>query len=82
MRPMTPTPDVPTAMLEEQAIEQRRRIHNTVSTLRQQVEGKVRDTLNVERYAAEYALPAAGVAAFFSLVIGYSVAGVFKHMVK
>lgn len=82
MRPMTPTPDVPTAMLEEQAIEQRRRIHNTVSNLRQEVEGKVRDKLNLERYAAEYAFPAAGVAAFFSFVIGYGMAGVLKHMVK
>jgi len=82
MRPMTPSPDVPTATLEERAIQQRRRIHNTVSTLRDQVEDKVRDTLDVERYAAEYALPAAGIAAFFSFVVGYGVAGAFKHMVK
>jgi len=82
MRPMNIGPDVPTASLEELAIEQRRRIHNTVSTLRQEVEGKVRDKLNVDRYVAEYAFPAAGVAAFFTFVLGYGVAGVFKHMVK
>jgi len=82
MRPMSTGPDVPTAMLEERAIEQRRRIHNTVSSLRQEVEGKVRDKLNPERYAAEYAFPVAGAAAFLSFVLGYGVAGVFKHMVK
>ncbi len=82
MRPMNVGPDVPTATLEERAIEQRRRIHNTVSTLKQEVEGKVRDKLNVDRYAAEYAFPAAGVTAFLSLVLGYGFAGVLKHMVK
>ena len=82
MRPMQISPDIPTAMLEEQAIEQRRRMHQTVSALRQQVEGTVRDKLNVRRYASEYAMPAGGAAAFFSFVVGYGIAGMFKHMVK
>jgi len=82
MSPMQITPDVPTAVLEERAIEQRRRIHNTVSELRDQVEETVREKFDVRRYAAEYSWPAAGIAALFSLLIGYGTAGVIKRVVR
>ena len=82
MSPLQISPDVPTAMLEERAIEQRRRVHNTVSELRGQVEETVREKLNLRRYAAEYAWPAAGVAALLSLLIGYGTAGIVKRIVS
>ncbi len=82
MSPMQISPDVPTATLEQRAIEQRRRMHNTVSELRDQVRETVREKLDVQRYASEYAWPAAGAAALFSLLIGYGTSGVIKSMVR
>ncbi len=82
MSPMQTSPDVPTATLEQRAVEQRRRIHNTISELRSQVEDTVREKLNVERYAREYVWPAAGTAALFSLLFGYGTAGLLKRMVR
>ena len=82
MSPMPISPDVPTATLETRAIEQRRRLHNTVSELRDQVQETVREKLDVRRYASEYAWPAAAVAAFFSLLVGYGTAGMLKRMVR
>lgn len=82
MSPMPVSPDVPTATLEERAIEQRRRMHNTIAELREQVEGTVRETLDVRRYAAEYAWPAAAAAALFSLLIGYGTGSVVKRMIS
>jgi len=82
MSPMQISPDVPTATLEMRAVEQRRRVHNTITELREQVEDTVREKLNVRRYASEYAWPAAGVAALFSLLIGYGTAGVVKRIVS
>ena len=79
MSPMQISPDVPTAVLEEQAVEQRRRLHNRVSKLRDQVRDTVREKLDVQRYASEYAWPAAGVLGLVAIVFGYSAGGIFKH---
>ncbi len=81
-KPMQVSPDVPTATLEQRAIEQRRTMHNTITELREQVEGTVREKLNVERYAREYVWPAAGAAALFSLLLGYGTGGFVKRMVR
>lgn len=82
MSPMQISPDVPTATLEQRAIEQRRRMHNTIGELRSQVEDTVREKLDVERYAREYVWPAAATAALFSLLFGYGTAGMLKRMVR
>ena len=79
MTPMQISPDVPTAVLEERAVEQRRRLHNTVSDLREQVRYTVQEKLDLQRYASEYAWPAAGVAGLISQLFGYSFAGIFKR---
>jgi hypothetical protein len=76
------SPDVPTDVLEQHAIEQRRRLHSTVSELREQVRDTVREKLDVRRYASEYAWPAAGMLALFGLLLGYGTAGTVKHMVR
>ena len=76
------TPDVSTSALEQQAIEQRRRIHNTVNELRTQVRETVQEKLDVERYAREYVRPASAGAFLLSLLIGYGMAGTIKHMVR
>ncbi|MGZ4787694.1 MAG: hypothetical protein ACXVZV_10570 [Terriglobales bacterium] len=82
MSPLPISPDVPTAMLEQQAIEQRRRVHNTVAELREQVRETVREKLDLQRYAREYAWSAAGAAVLFSILIGYGTAGVVKDIVR
>jgi hypothetical protein len=76
------SPDAPTHFLEQQAAEQRRRIHNSVTELREQVRGTVREKLDVRKRAREYVWPAAGTAFLFSLLIGYGTAGTIKHLVS
>ena len=71
-----------TSDLEREAVEQRRRIHNSVSELRSQVKATVRETLDVERYAREYVKPASGAAFFLSFLIGFGFAGTLKHIVR
>lgn len=89
MSSMKISPDMTTSILEQHAIEQRRRMHDTITDLRWEVEGRVRhvesqvrEKLNVERYAREYVWQAASVAALFSLLFGYGTAGVVKRMVR
>ncbi|HWR16027.1 MAG TPA: hypothetical protein VN577_14455 [Terriglobales bacterium] len=76
------SPDVPTDILEQQAAEQRRRIHNTVSELRTQVKSTVREKLDVRRHAREYVWPASAAVAILGLLFGYGTAGTVKHMVS
>lgn len=82
MSPMEISPDVPSATLEQRAIAQRRQLHDRVTELRDQVEVTMREKLDVRRYAAEYAWPAAGVAALFSLLFGYGTSSVLKKIVS
>ena len=65
---------MPPDILEARAAEQRRRIHQTVLALREQVEEK----LDVRRQAAEYVWPASGVAALVGLVFGWGAAAMFS----
>ena len=72
----------PTDLLEQQAAEQRRRIHNSVTTLREQVREKVHEKLDPRKRAGEHVWPLAGAAFFFSLLLGYGTAGTIKHLVS
>ena len=74
--------DAPTSYLEEQAAEQRRRIHNTVSELRTQVRSTVREKLDVQRYARNYIWQASAAVALVGLLFGYGTGGTIKHMVS
>ncbi len=65
--------NVPADMLEMRAADQRRRIHDSVLELRTQIE----DKLDVRKKAAEYVVPASGVAVLLGLVLGWGVAGMF-----
>jgi hypothetical protein len=76
------SPNVPTDLLEQQAAEQRRRIHNTVTELREQVRETVHEKLDVRKRAREYVWPVAGTAFLFSLLFGYGTAGAIKHLVS
>lgn len=73
---------VPTDVLEKQAAEQRRRIHNTVTELREQVRETVHDKLDPRKRAREYVWPLVGTAFLFSLLFGYGTAGTIKHLVS
>jgi hypothetical protein len=66
--------NVPTDILEMRAVEQRRRIHETVLELREQLDEK----LDIKKRATEYIVPASGVAAFLGLLFGYGVASMFS----
>lgn len=74
MSTMNVGPNVPADILEVRAAEQRRRIHDSVLELRQQLDEK----LDVRKKAAEYLLPASGAAAILGLLMGYGVASMFS----
>jgi len=76
------SPSTPPALLEQQAVEQRRRLHNTVSELRSQVRETVREKLDLERHARTYVWQASAAVAFLGLLFGYGTAGTIKHMVS
>jgi hypothetical protein len=67
------TKGMPVDVLQSRASEQRRRLHNDVAELKL----AVREELDVRKRVAPYAVPASGVAAFFGLICGYVVAGMF-----
>lgn len=77
MSAMNAEAKLPPEILEVRAAEQRRRIHETVLELREQVRDEVHDKLDVRRHAANYVWPASGVAAALGLVFGWGVAGMF-----
>lgn len=64
---------MPTDVLELRAAEQRRRLHNSVAELREQV----REKMDVKRNVREYIGPAAGAAALVGLLLGWNFAGFF-----
>jgi hypothetical protein len=66
--------NMPSDLLETRAADQRRRIHDSVLELREQLSEK----LDVKKKAAEYVVPASGAAAFFGLLFGYGVASMFS----
>jgi hypothetical protein len=66
-------PQAPSDILELRAIEQRRRLHNTVVELRD----TVRERVDVRRNARQYFWPATGVAAAVGLAMGYGAGGMF-----
>lgn len=73
---------LPADLLEGQAAEQRRRIHDTVTDLRTQVSSTVREKLDVQRYAREYVWPASTVVALVGFLFGYGTAGPIKHLFR
>ncbi len=68
-------PEMPTDILEMRAAEQRRRLHNDVSELRE----RVRERLDVKKMARQYIVPATGAAALVGLVLGYGTGGIFTR---
>ena len=67
------TKGMPVEVLESRASEQRRRLHNDVSELRE----AVRERLDVKKNVRPYVLPASGAAALLGLAFGYAAAGIF-----
>lgn len=68
------TPDMPADILQLKAVEQRERLHGTISELR----SNVRQKLDVKTQAREYVWPATTAAALLSLAFGYT-AGSLLH---
>ena len=68
-------PNVPADILEVRAADQRRRIHDSILELRQQID----EELDVRKKAAEYILPASGAATFIGLLFGYGIASMFSR---
>ncbi len=71
------SPSVPTDILEMEAAEQRRRLHNSVSELRAQVRHK----LDVRRQLRDHVWPVAGVAAAVSLLLGFGSGRMIREMI-
>jgi ElaB/YqjD/DUF883 family membrane-anchored ribosome-binding protein len=69
------SPKVPSSVLELRAAEQRRRLHNAVTDLRE----TVADRMNAKKLARTYVWPATGVAAVVGLILGYGMGGIFTR---
>ena len=69
------TPEMPPDILEMKAVEQRERLHGTISELR----SNVRQKLDVKTQAREYVWPATTVAALLSLAFGYTAGSLFHR---
>lgn len=66
---------IPTDLLELQAAEQRRRLHNSVAELRVQM----REKLDLRRNARRYFWPATVVVGLWALVVGYGLGGILTR---
>jgi hypothetical protein len=69
------TPEMPPDILEMKAVEQRERLHGTISELR----SNVRQKLDVKTQAREYVWPATTLAALLSLAFGYTAGSLFHR---
>jgi hypothetical protein len=67
--------NIPTDLLELQAAEQRRRLHNSVAELRVQM----REKLDLRRNARRYFWPASAVVGVCGLMLGYGFGGVLTR---
>ena len=67
--------NIPTYDLEVRAADERRRLHSTVTELKD----RVRERLNVKRAAREYIRVASGVAAIAAMMVGYGLTGLFTR---
>lgn len=63
--------NLPVDILESRAQEQRAKLHQHVEELRT----TVRQTFDTKKLARQYLWPTVGLAAIFSLVLGYAVTG-------
>jgi hypothetical protein len=72
------TPEMPPDILEMKAVEQRERLHGTISELR----SNVRQKLDVKTQAREYVWPATTVAAILSLAFGYTAGSLFHRSLR
>ena len=68
-------PSTPTYELELRAVEQRKRLHDSVSELKT----RVRDKFDVQKNAREHLLAASGIASVMALLAGYGIAGMFTR---
>ncbi len=66
---------MPTDVLELRAAEQRRRLHNSVAELREQV----REKMDVKKNVREHLGAASAVAAVAGLTLGWGFAGMFTR---
>jgi hypothetical protein len=69
-------------MLEQEAEEQRRRLHETVTELRSQVNSTVRNKLDIMHHVREHPGPISAAVFLVTLLFGYGTAGTIKHMVR
>lgn len=67
--------NIPTSLLELQAAEQRRRLHNSVAELRLQM----REKLDLRRNARRYFWPASAVIGLCGLMLGYGFGGILTR---
>jgi hypothetical protein len=64
---------LPTYDLELRAADERRRLHSSVSELKD----RVRERMDVERNVREHVVASSAAAAVVSMILGYAVAGIF-----
>lgn len=74
MKGRSSAPLIPTDILEQRAVEQRRRLHNSMVELKD----TLKERLDVKRTARDYLVPAAGGVALVGLALGWGFGGFFR----
>lgn len=69
----------PAEVLERRAEEQRARIGESVTELKESLRETVRERLDVNSFARKHRWQLAGIASAFALATGYAVAGMFTR---
>jgi hypothetical protein len=76
---MNMTSNLPPDILERQAVQQRDRIADSVTELKESLRETVRERLDVNRYARQHLGKLAGLASVFAFAVGYAITGMFTR---
>lgn len=71
------TSGLPTEILVQRAAEQRRRLHDSVTELRETMKDRLNVRRNAEDYTRRHLGPAAAIAAILGLALGWTAGGMF-----
>ena len=72
---VSPASGLPTYELELRAVEQRKRLHESLAELK----SRVREKINIKKAARAHIAPLSAGAALVSFVVGYALAGTFTR---
>jgi hypothetical protein len=76
---MSTNSNLPAELLEKRAEEQRERIADSITELKESLRETVRERLDVNNYARQHLSKIAGIASVLAFATGYAIAGMFTR---